>query len=139
MIKSDIIGHKFPGGSFIINEDINRSVNESTGKLDLLDKNNDSHQIFSMIALSNIGYTLDDFFNYLKYDVNKGPMLGECNIRFFNPLELNKNYEVKGEIESLEFKRSKKIGDIDIMKFSIEILHNNKIITKILYTWILPR
>ena len=139
MIKSDIIGHKFPGGSFIINEDINRSVNESTGKLDLLDKNNDSHQIFSMIALSNIGYTLDDFFNYLKYDVNKGPMLGECNIRFFNPLELNKNYKVKGEIESLEFKRSKKIGDIDIMKFSIEILHNNKIITKILYTWILPR
>ncbi len=139
MIKSDIIGHKFPGGSFIINEDINRSVNESTGKLDLLNKNNDSHQIFSMIALSNIGYTLDDFFNYLKYDVNKGPMLGECNIRFFNPLELNKNYEVKGEIESLEFKRSKKIGDIDIMKFSIEILHNNKIITKILYTWILPR
>ncbi len=139
MIKSDIIGHKFPGGSFIINEDINRSVNESTGKLDLLNKNNDSHQIFSMIALSNIGYTLDDFFNYLKYDVNKGPMLGECNIRFFKPLELNKNYEVKGEIESLEFKRSKKIGDIDIMKFSIEILHNNKIITKILYTWILPR
>ncbi len=139
MIKSDIIGHKFPGGSFLINEDLNKLVNKSTGKIDSLDKSNDSHQMFSMIALSNIGYTLDDFFNYLKYDVNKGPMLGECNIRFFNPLELNKNYEVKGEIESLEFKRSKKIGDIDIMKFSIEILHNNKIITKILYTWILPR
>lgn len=139
MIKSDIIGHKFPGGSFLINEDLNKLVNKSTGKLDSLNKNNDSHQIFSMIALSNIGYTLEEFFNYLNYDVNKGPMLGECNIKFYNPLELNNNYDVQGKIESLEFKRSEKIGNIDIMKFSIDILHNNKIITKILYTWILPR
>ena len=66
-------------------------------------------------------------------------MLCECNIKFYNPLELNNNYDVQGKIESLEFKRSEKIGNIDIMKFSIDILHNNKIITKILYTWILPR
>ena len=139
MIKSDIIGHKFPGGSFLINEDLNKLVNKSTGKLDSLNKNNDSHQIFYMIALSNIGYTLEEFFNYLNYDVNKGPMLGECNIKFYNPLKLNNNYDVQGKIEGLEFKRSKKIGNIDIMTFSIDILHNNKIITKILYTWILPR
>ena len=37
-----------------------------------------------MIALSNIGYTLEEFFKYLNYDVNKGPMLGECNIKFYN-------------------------------------------------------
>ena len=139
MIKSEIIGHKFPGGSFFINEDLNKLVNKSTGKIDSLNNNNDSHQIFSMIALSNIGYTLEEFFNYLNYDVNKGPMLGECNIKFYNPLELNKNYDVQGKIENLEFRRSKKIGDIDIMNLSIDILHNNKIITKILYTLILPR
>ena len=98
MIKSDIIGHKFPGGSFLINEDLNKLVNKSTGKIDSLNNNNDSHQIFSMIALSNIGYTLEEFFNYLNYDVNKGPMLGECNIKFYNPLELNKNYDVQGKI-----------------------------------------
>ena len=139
MIKSEIIGHKFPGGSFLIKEDLNKLVNKSTGKIDSLNNNNDSHQIFSMIALSNIGYTLEEFFNYLNYDVNKGPMLGECNIKFYNPLELNKNYDVQGKIENLEFRRSKKIGDIDIMNLSIDILHNNKIITKILYTLILPR
>ena len=139
MIKSDIIGHKFPGGSFLVTKDLNKLVNRSTGKITSLNENNDSHQIFSMIALSNIGYTLEEFFNYLNYDVNKGPMLGECNIKFYDPLELNKNYEVKGAIESLDFKKSKKIGDIDIMKFSIDILHNNKIVTKIFYTWILPR
>jgi len=139
LIKSDIIGHKFPGGSFLIDKDINNLVNKSTGKIDSLDKSNDSHQIFSMIALSNIGYTLQEFFDFLNYDVNKGPMLGECDIKFYYPLKLNKNYDVQGIIESLEFKRSKKIGDIDIMKFRIDILHNYKIITEILYTWILPR
>ena len=44
MIKSDIIGHKFPGGSFLINEDLNKLVNKSTGKIDSLNNNNDSIQ-----------------------------------------------------------------------------------------------
>ena len=77
-----------------------------------------------MIALSNFGYTLEEFFNYLNYDVNKGPMLGECNIKFYNPLELNKNYDVQGKIENLEFRRSKKIGDIDIMNLSILFIYS---------------
>ena len=41
-----------------------------------------------MVALNSIGYTLEELFNLLNYDVRKGPMLGECE---FNLLDTFQN------------------------------------------------
>ena len=98
-----------------------------------------SHQIFSMIALNSIGYTLDEFFKFLKFDVKKGPMLGQCNINFYKSLEVETKYNVKGKIISIDYKKSKKIGDIDIVKFIVEIFLKEEKITNVEYTLILPR
>ena len=140
MLNVDTINHEFPGGNLLIDHKINDLINLSTGNNKKSESNNiDSHQIFSMIALNSIGYTLDEFFKYLNFDVNKGPMLGQCDINFYNSLQIDKKYHVKGRIISIDYKKSKKIGEIDIVKFIVEIFFKRTIISKIEYTLILPR
>ena len=109
MLNLDAINHEFPGGNFLISKDINELINNSTGMIDNdSDGQKYSHQIFSMIALNSIGYSIEDLFKFLKYDISKGPMLGECNVIFFSMLEIDKNYKVSGKIRSIEFKKSKR-------------------------------
>ena len=140
MLNINAINHEFPGGSLLIDHKINDLINLSTGNNKKNETNNlNSHQIFSMIALNSIGYTLDELFKFLNFDVNKGPMLGQCDIKFYNSLQINKKYHVKGRIISIDYKMSKKIGEIDIVKFSVEIFFKRTTVTKIEYTLILPR
>jgi hypothetical protein len=120
VLNLEAINHEFPGGTFLIDKKTDQLINASTG---INEKNKDnkykSHQIFSMIALNSIGYTLDEFFKFLKFDVRKGPMLGQCDINFYRSLEVDTKYNVKGRIISIEYKKSKRIGDIDIVKFIV--------------------
>ena len=140
MLNINAINHEFPGGILLIDRKINDLINLSTGNNKKNEINNpNSHQIFSMIALNSIGYTLDELFKFLNFDVNKGPMLGQCDIEFYNSLQINKKYHVKGRIISIDYKMSKKIGEIDIVKFSVEIFFKRTIVTKIEYSLILPR
>ena len=140
MLNINAINHEFPGGSLLIDHKINDLINLSTGNNKKNETNNlNSHQIFSMIALNSIGYTLDELFKFLNFDVNKGPMLGQCDIKFYNSLKINKKYHVKGRIIGIDYKMSKKIGEIDIVKFSVEIFLKRTTVTKIEYTLILPR
>ncbi len=140
MLNLDAINHEFPGGNFLISKDINELINNSTGMIDNdSDGQKYSHQIFSMIALNSIGYSLEDLFKFLKYDISKGPMLGECNVIFFSMLEIDKNYKVSGKIRSIEFKKSKKIGEIDIVKFNVYIHDDDFKLLSIEYKLILPR
>ena len=140
MLNKDLINHKFPGGTFTIDEEINNLIKLSTG-LDINKKtlNEDiAHPIFSMVALNSIGYTLEELFNLLNYDVRKGPMLGECDFNLLDNFNLDRNYKVNGFIESFESKVSKKIGNFDIMNFKLEITFEGRIVSKINYKWILP-
>ena len=51
---------------------------------------------------------------------------------------LNQKYDVKGRIISIDHKKSKKIGDIDIVKFVVEIILKKEKIVSAEYTLILP-
>ena len=140
MLNLNAINHKFPGGIFLIDKKTNQLINASTGINEKNEVNKyKSHQIFSMIALNSIGYTLDEFFKFLKFDVKKGPMLGQCDINFYKSLEIDTKYSVKGKIISIDYKKSQKIGDIDIVKFIVEIFLNEEKMANIEYTLILPR
>ena len=37
-----------------------------------------------------------NFFKFLNFDVNKGPMLGQCDINFYNSLQIDKKYQHGG-------------------------------------------
>ena len=140
MLNKDLINHKFPGGSFTIDKEINNLIKSSTGLEISKSTSNEYlvHPIFSMVALNSIGYTLDELFNLLNYDVRKGPMLGECDFNLLDNFNLDRNYKVNGFIESFESKVSKKIGNFDIMNFKLEITFEGMIVSKINYKWILP-
>lgn len=140
MLNKDLINHRFPGGSFFLDKEMNNLISSSTGLEDskeLIDKDL-GHPIFSMIALNSVGYTLDELFKLLNYDVQKGPMLGECNFNLLESFKLDRSYEVNGFIESFESKVSKKVGNIDIMNFNLEIASESRVISEINYKWILP-
>ena len=140
MLNKDLINHKFPGGSFTIDKEINNLIKSSTGLEISKSTSNEYlvHPIFSMVALNSIGYTLEELFNLLNYDVRKGPMLGECDFNLLDNFNLDRIYKVNGFIESIESKVSKKIGNFDIMSFKLEITFENRIVSKINYKWILP-
>ena len=110
MLNLEAINHEFPGGTFLIDKKTDQLINASTG-INEKNKNNKykSHQIFSMIALNSIGYTLDEFFKFLKFDVKKGPMLGQCNINFYNLLRLKLNIMLKVKLLALIIKNQKKL------------------------------
>ena len=140
MLNKDLINHKFPGGSFTIDKEINNLIKSSTGLEISKTTSNEYlvHPIFSMVALNSIGYTLEELFNLLNYDVRKGPMLGECDFNLLDNFNLDKNYKVNGFIESFESKVSKKIGNFFNMNFKLEITFEGRVVSKINYKWILP-
>ena len=94
MLNKDLINHKFPGGSFTIDKEINNLIKSSTGLEISKSTSNEYlvHPIFSMVALNSIGYTLEELFNLLNYDVRKGPMLGECEFNLLDTINLDRNF-----------------------------------------------
>ena len=100
MLNKDLINHKFPGGSFTVDKEINNLIKSSTGLEISKTTSNEYlvHPIFSMVALNSIGYTLEELFNLLNYDVRKGPMLGECEFNLLDTFNLDRNYNVNGFI-----------------------------------------
>tara|TARA_B100001057_G_scaffold488112_1_gene571924 strand:+ start:618 stop:1040 length:423 start_codon:yes stop_codon:yes gene_type:complete len=139
VLNLNAINYEFPGDSFIIAKKTNELVSLSTGKQTSINiDNNESHQIFSLIAMSHSGISLDELFKLLDFDVSKGPMLGQCDVSFNSKIMLNQKYDVKGRIISIDHKKSKKIGDIDIVKFVVEIILKKEKIVGAEYTLILP-
>ena len=143
-LKNEVFsGLSFPGGVFFIDSDTNASIYKSTGVLvDNKNLNNfiKAHPIFLFTStLRGSGASIQDIFNLLNYDVNNGPMLGQCNMSFKSPLQLEKEYKIDGKINSLKQKISKKLGRIKILDFTLSMLDNpNSPIASVNYIWILP-
>jgi hypothetical protein len=136
-------GLNFPGGIFFIDSDTNISIYKSTGVL-VNDKNLNNfinaHPIFLFTStLRGSGASIQDIFNLLDYDVNNGPMLGQCNMSFTSPLQIDREYKIDGKIISLKEKISKKLGRIKILDFTLSMFDNpNSQVASINYIWILP-
>ena len=66
-------------------------------------------------------------------------MLGQCNLSFKSPLQLEKEYKIDGKINSLKQKISKKLGRIKILDFTLSMFDNpNSPLASVNYIWILP-
>jgi len=99
-----------------------------------------AHPIFLFTStLRGSGASIQDIFNLLDYDVNNGPMLGQCNMSFTSPLQIDREYKIDGKIISLKEKISKKLGRIKILDFTLSMFDNpNSQVASINYIWILP-
>ncbi len=92
-----------------------------------------------IITLRGSGASIQDIFDLLSYNAKNGPMLGQCNMTFNAQLKVDCKYFVKGQINSLLEKNSKRLGEIKILDFSLTLFDiDSKNIGNINYVWILP-
>ena len=139
----DFFNLDFPGGNFYIDKELNFLVNTTTGKKlgkEDLNKVISAHPIYFMIiTLRGSGASIQDIFDLLNYDKKNGPMLGQCNMSFNSQLKVDYQYNVKGKINSLVEKDSKKLGKIKILDFSLSVYDSPTLnIGDVNYVWILP-
>ena len=76
-----------------------------------------------------------------EFDVDDGPMMGSSGVRFSDPIMVEVDYRVTGEILSLVRKRSRKLGVMDVLTYRLR-LHPAAGGDAILETdnvWVLPR
>ena len=134
---------QFPGGTFFIDKSTNFLINKSTGVLVNerdLNKFINAHPIFLFTStLRGSGASIQDIFDLLDYDVNNGPMLGQCNMSFDSPIRIGQKYKIDGKIISLNEKDSKKLGKIKILDFILSLFDESQSqIASVNYVWILP-
>ena len=134
---------QFPGGTFFIDKSTNFLINKSTGVLVNerdLNKFINAHPIFLFTStLRGSGASIQDIFDLLDYDVNNGPMLGQCNMSFDSPIRIGQKYKIDGKIISLNEKDSKKLGKIKILDFILSLFNESQSqIASVNYVWILP-
>ena len=66
-----------------------------------------------VLANRGIGISLADLFRLFGSDIDDGPLLAESSIELHRPLAEDADYEVRGVVESVERRRSRRIGPFD--------------------------
>jgi hypothetical protein len=66
-----------------------------------------------ILAQQGIGVSLAELFTLFGSDINDGPLLAESAIELHRPLADGTDYEVRGVIESVEHRTSRRIGPFD--------------------------
>ena len=72
-------------------------------------------------------------------DINDGPLLAESSIELHRPLAEDADYEVRGEIESVERRRSRRIGPIDRITCRFDLFQAGDLAATVTNVFAVPR
>ena len=87
-----------------------------------------------------MGMTVAGLCAACDFDVDDGPMMGSSEVRFTMPLRTGVPYAVAGEILSLERKRSRKLGVMDVLTYRLTLReHDGAAVLETDNVWVLPR
>jgi len=81
-----------------------------------------------VLANRGIGISLADLFTLFGSDINDGPLLAE-----------DADYEVRGEIESVERRRSRRIGPFDRITCRFDLLQGGDLAATVTSVFAVPR
>jgi len=99
-----------------------------------------AHPIYFYIATqAGMGVTVAGLCAVCNFDVNDGPLLGGCHAEFKEPLMVDTEYAVTGEILSLTRKSSRKLGIIDLLEYRLALSRDGRSVMTVTNNWILPR
>lgn len=136
---ADVVGHRLDGGIYVITPEQNRSLCESLG----VDPNPDgsAHPVYFYVASQvGMGVTVAGLCALCNFDIEDGPMMGTCDVTFFQPLLTGQPYQVRGTINSLTRKQSRKLGMMDLLEYSLHLdLPDGTRACSVTNSWILPR
>ncbi len=137
----DVAGSSLDGTRiFRVSDDDNARICRSTGVEPATDGS--AHPIWYYVATQvAMGKTVAGVCETCEFDVDDGPMMGSSGVRFSDPIMVEVDYRVTGEILSLVRKRSRKLGVMDVLTYRLR-LHPAAGGDAILETdnvWVLPR
>jgi hypothetical protein len=92
-----------------------------------------------ILANRGIGISLADLFTLLGSDINDGPLLAESQIELHCPLAENADYEVRGEIISVEHRRSRRIGPFDRITCRFDLFSEGTLAATVTNVFAIPR
>ena len=100
-----------------------------------------AHPIYYYVATQvAMGMTVAGLCAACDFDVDDGPMMGSSEVRFTMPLRTGVPYAVAGEILSLERKRSRKLGVMDVLTCRLTLReHDGAAVLETDNVWVLPR
>ncbi|TVV77121.1 hypothetical protein [Sphingomonas solaris] len=100
-----------------------------------------AHPIYYYIATQvAMGQTVAGLCAVCEFDVDDGPMMGSSGVRFQAPLRTGGQYRVGGEILSLERKKSRKLGVMDVLTYRLRLSElAGAVVLETDNVWVLPR
>jgi hypothetical protein len=124
---------------YIITEEQNAALCRSTGVEPAADGS--AHPIYYYIATQvAMGKTVAGVCETCAFNVEDGPMMGSSGVTFSAPLLVGVPYRVTGEINGLVRKRSRKLGVMDVLDYTLR-LHDEAgaAVLETTNVWVLPR
>ena len=117
----DVAGIRLDGASaYTISAEENAALCRSTG-IEPADDGT-AHPIYYYVATQvAMGKSVAELCAVCDFDVDDGPMMGSSEVRFSNPLRTGVPYTVSGEILSLQRKRSRKLGVMDVLTYRLRL------------------
>lgn len=135
----DVAGTVLDGSNYTIGAEENRIICESSGVTPADD--GAAHPIFALVA-TQIGmkYSVGELLALCEFDVADGPMMAGCEIVYQEPLQVGETYAIRGRIESLVRKPSKRLGVMDLLTHRLELYREDgSLAASTINTWVLPR
>ncbi|MHC0054648.1 hypothetical protein [Actibacterium sp. D379-3] len=135
----DVVGHSLDGTTFTIAAEENRALCESLGVAP--HPAGQAHPIYFYIASQvGMGETVAGLCTVCDFAIDDGPMMGGCNPTFHKPLITGQTYQVRGQIDGIIRKESRKLGVMDIMTYTLHLdLPGGERACSTTNSWIFPR
>lgn len=135
----DVAGFSLDGSTYVISAEENRVLCESLGSTP--DPTGKAHPVYFYIATQvGMGVDVAGLCRICDFDVEDGPMMGGCDVRFFQPLVTEQVYHVRGAIKGLTRKQSRKLGIMDLLEYQLHLdLPDGTRVCSVENSWILPR
>jgi hypothetical protein len=92
-----------------------------------------------VLANRGIGISLTDLFALFGSDINDGPLLAESAIELHCPLAEDADYEVRGVIESVEHRKSRRIGPFDRITCRFDLYDAGELAATVTNVFAVPR
>ena len=130
----DLAGHALPSGSARLEPYQNWLLHDAFYSV----PGPEPHPIAAFV-LANRGISLADLFRLFGSDINDGPLLAESSIELHRPLAEDADYEVRGEIESVERRRSRRIGPFDRITCRFDLFQAGDLAATVTNVFAVPR
>lgn len=135
-----VVGLSLSGaGPIVISAEENRMLCEGMGTSPAPD--GQAHPSYFYTATQvGMGLSVSELCAACDFDVEDAPMMASSEARYFLPLMTERPYWVRGHIESLVRKKSRKLGVMDLLDFRLRLVDAaDETVVETINVWVLPR